>query len=78
MRCARVRRWPTTCRRRLAGQVLLDHLPQRHSLALLACGGRHAIASWGRWSIEGDWVWRWKDRIDRGFVERYTQGPASG
>ncbi|WP_418319318.1 FAD-dependent oxidoreductase [Piscinibacter sakaiensis] len=54
------------------GGELRQHLPQRHSLALLACGERHAIASWNGWSFEGDWVWRWKDHIDRAFISRYT------
>jgi len=26
--------------------------------------------------IESAWAWRWKDRIDRRFVERYRFGPA--
>jgi selenide,water dikinase len=59
-------------RRYMAGGELQAHRPQRHSLSLLACGERHAIASWNGWSFQGDWVWRWKDRIDREFIARYT------
>ena len=58
----------------LAGAPLPPYEPQRRSLNLLSCGDRYAIASWGRWSLEGRWVWRWKDRIDRGFVARYRRG----
>ncbi len=63
-------------RRRLAGGVLQPHRPQARALNLIACGEQRAIASWGGWSAEGRWVWRWKDRIDRAFIARYT--PASG
>jgi len=59
-------------RRCIAGGRLAAYHPQRRSLNLLACGGRHAIASWGPFAVQGDWVWRWKDRIDRAFVARYT------
>jgi pyridine nucleotide-disulfide oxidoreductase family protein len=55
-------------RRFLAGGTLEPYHPQRRALNLLACGDRRAIASWGGLSAEGRWVWRWKDRIDRGFV----------
>ena len=51
-----------------------NYVPQRHSLALIATGDRHAVASRGPFMIEGDWVWRWKDRIDRGFVAKYASG----
>ena len=54
------------------GQPLKPYPPQRRTLNLLSCGGRHAIAVWGGFSIEGDWVWRWKDRIDRRFVASYA------
>ncbi len=55
----------------VAGGALQDHVPQRDALYLLSCGKRHAIASWGKWSAEGRWVWWWKDRIDRAFVARF-------
>lgn len=57
----------------LTGEVMKSYRPRRHSLYLLACGPRYAIASWGKFSAEGAWVWRWKDRIDRGFILRFSQ-----
>lgn len=57
----------------LRGGRMRSYRPRRHSLYLLACGPRYAIASWGRWSAEGGWVWTWKDRIDRGFVRRFAR-----
>jgi NADH dehydrogenase FAD-containing subunit len=59
-------------RRAVGGGALEPHMPQRRTLYLLATGGRHAIASWGNLAAAGGWVWHWKDRIDRGFVQRYT------
>ena len=60
-------------RARLLGRSLQPYMPQKRTLYLLSCGERRAIASWGGWSAEGRWVWRWKDRIDRAFVARYTR-----
>ena len=57
--------------RMLLGQPPLDWHAQRQALMLLACGRRHAIAARGGWALKGDWVWRWKDAIDRGFVRRF-------
>ena len=54
----------------LSGQHLSSYRPSRHSLYLLSCGDRYAIASYGRFSWEGRWVWRLKDWIDRRFVRR--------
>ncbi len=56
----------------MQGCDLKPYRPRRHSLYLLACGTRYAIASWGRFSAEGAWVWRWKDWIDRGFIRRFS------
>jgi selenide,water dikinase len=62
-------------RRAVAGQALQPYTPQQRTLFLLSSGERRAIASWGPLSTEGAWVWRWKDRIDRGFIDRYTVAP---
>jgi len=65
-------------RRALAGEAPERFRPPSRSLALISCGDRYAVASWGRLALEGAWVWRWKDRIDRRFVERYRLGPGEG
>ena len=45
--------------------------PQRRALYLLSTGARHAIASWGPFAFSGDWVWRWKNRIDRAYIAKF-------
>ncbi len=52
-------------------ETLVAFTPQRRTLALITTGGRHAVASWGPAAAQGEWVWRWKDRIDRRFCARY-------
>jgi pyridine nucleotide-disulfide oxidoreductase family protein len=59
-------------RRFVGGGELRAHRPQRHTLNLISCGERRAILTWGGLAAEGRWAWWWKDRIDRGFVGRYT------
>jgi selenide,water dikinase len=58
-------------RRAAREAALARYVPQRHALALISTGGKHAIASRGPFVAEGDWVWRWKDRIDRAFMAKY-------
>lgn len=58
----------------LTGGQLRAYSPRANSLYLLACGPRYAVASWGWWSAQGAWVWRWKDWIDRGFIRRFKRG----
>jgi selenide,water dikinase len=45
--------------------------PQQRALSLIGTGDHRAIAAWGPWVWSGAWVWRWKDRIDRSFVNRF-------
>jgi NADH dehydrogenase FAD-containing subunit len=70
-----VRAGPPLARNLLAAhetQALKAHHPPKHTLNLLSCGAGHAIATYGPLHLEGAWVWRWKDRIDRAFVAKYT------
>jgi selenide,water dikinase len=60
-------------RRSLAGEPLRPYRPQRRWLALIGTGERHAIASRGAIGFRGDWVWRWKDWIDRRFMARFSE-----
>jgi len=60
-------------RRALLCQPLRGYHPQRRWLALISTGDRHAVASRGRFFARGDWVWRWKDWIDRRFMRRFTE-----
>jgi selenide,water dikinase len=61
-------------RRALAGEAPERFRSPSRSLALISCGDRYAVASWGGLAVRGAWVWRWKNRIDRRFVERYQLG----
>ncbi|HEX8885272.1 MAG TPA: FAD-dependent oxidoreductase, partial [Noviherbaspirillum sp.] len=58
--------------RTVAGKPLAAYLAQRGHLSLLGTGPRHAVAAWQGLSWEGDWVWRWKDAIDRRFMHRFS------
>jgi NADH dehydrogenase FAD-containing subunit len=48
------------------------HRPQRRFLALLSTGDGRAIVSRGPFGAEGRWAWRWKDHIDRRFIDQFT------
>lgn len=61
----------------LASRPLKTYQPRHKRLYLLATGPRHAIASWGAWSAQGQWVWVWKDWLDRRFIRRHTLGSPS-
>jgi selenide,water dikinase len=56
----------------VAGLPLDRYVPQARALALISTGDRYAVAARGSWALEGGWVWRWKDWIDRRFMHRYS------
>lgn len=58
-------------RRRAQGDVLKPWRPQRRHLALISTGERYAVASRGFFKMEGAWVWRLKDWIDRRWMRQY-------
>ena len=58
--------------RAAAGQPLLAYQAQHGHLSLVSTGSRHAIGVWRGLTWEGDWVWRWKDAIDRRFMQRFA------
>jgi selenide, water dikinase len=49
--------------------------PQGDYLRLISLGGQRALAARNGVSLSGGWVWRWKDRIDREFMEGLSDLP---
>lgn len=59
----------------LGGGRRRDFRPQRHYLKLISLGGRSALAEKFGLRVSGPWLWRWKDRIDRAFMDRLGDLP---
>jgi selenide,water dikinase len=64
--------------RAVQGQPLHPYRPQRHWLALISTGDKFAVASRGALGFAGAWVWRWKDWIDRRFMQRFSVQRVNG
>lgn len=68
--------WENLCRIQ-RGDRMKRYVPQREFLTLISTGDRYAVGSKGRWNVQGRWVWRWKDWVDRSFMRRYQFGVSS-
>lgn len=62
-------------RRAAREEPLKTYRPQGQTLALITTGNRYAIAARGPLAFEGEWVWRWKDWIDRRWMKKYQELP---
>ncbi|ETX13246.1 segregation protein B [Roseivivax halodurans JCM 10272] len=49
--------------------------PQSDYLKLVSLGRKAAFGERSGLSVSGPWVWRWKDRIDRKFMDRFRDLP---
>lgn len=63
-------------KRVLLGKPARPFVPQRRHLSILGTGDGRAVATRGSWVVEGAWVWRWKDHIDRKWMRMYREPPA--
>jgi selenide,water dikinase len=62
-------------RRALTGRRLKRFRPQREAMYLVSTGEPYAVGTRNGFTFAGEWVWRWKDRIDRRFMQRFNELP---
>ncbi|MFD1194196.1 selenide, water dikinase SelD [Seohaeicola saemankumensis] len=60
----------------LSGQTTRAFHPQRDYLKLISLGDRSAVAEKFGIAFSGRWLWRWKDRIDQSFMDKFRILPA--
>ncbi|TMM54044.1 selenide, water dikinase SelD [Sulfitobacter sabulilitoris] len=59
----------------LSGRAMRAFRPQKRYLKLISLGGRSALAEKYGLPLSGPLLWRWKDRIDRAFMDRLGDLP---
>lgn len=59
----------------LSGGPLTPYIPQKDYLKLISLGKKAALGDRFGFFFTGAWVWDWKDRIDRSFMDQFGQLP---
>lgn len=62
-------------KRFLLGKATRTFKPQKDFLSLISTGGQSAVGSRGRFTVQGKWVWKWKNWIDQKFMNQFHQLP---
>lgn len=62
-------------RRSLTGRPLAPYKPQADALYIISTGEPYAVGTRNGLVLEGAWVWRLKDWIDRRFMDRFNDLP---
>ncbi|MFK7835222.1 MAG: selenide, water dikinase SelD [Sulfitobacter sp.] len=62
----------------LTGGTRRSWVPQKNYLKLISLGGKSAMAEKYGLTLSGPVMWRWKDRIDRAFMDRLGDLPSMG
>ena len=57
----------------LLGEAPRPFVPQTRYLSIIGTGDGRAMATRGSWAIEGAWVWRWKNHVDRKWMRLYQR-----
>ncbi|WP_300580627.1 selenide, water dikinase SelD [Marivita sp.] len=57
----------------LSGGPLKTYVPQKDYLKLISLGKKSALGDRFGLTFTGPWVWDWKDRIDRKFMDQFDQ-----
>ncbi len=65
----------TNLRHTILEKPLKKYLPQKKFLSLISSGDKYAVASRGNFTIEGKWVWKLKNWIDKKFIRKYNELP---
>lgn len=60
-------------KRMFANQPMKPVHLQRGFLSLLSLGDEQAVGHRAHLVVHGAWVWRWKDRIDRAFMDKFQR-----